>query len=139
MLKHKKNQSLINIIDDNTKINFNTDNKDIIDSNTKINLDTDEEPIINILSTVKDIINDSTTVKYYNISNSEYSWNNSSITFLENGCMQAFGDGSYKQTDSYTFNANFGNRIHTLVFNNDFTEFISTRKDDNETVKGKKL
>jgi hypothetical protein len=162
LLKHKQNQSSVNIIDNNKdkkpiidnniKINLDTDNKPIIDNNIKINLDTDKKPIIDnnikinldtdedpIINNSKNIINDPTTIKYYNISNSKYSWENSSIIFLENGCMQAFGDGSYKQIDSYTFNANFGGRIHTLVFNNDFSEFVSTRYDDNQIVKGKKI
>ena len=143
LLKHKQNQSSENtidnkkpIIDNNIKINLDTDKKPIIDNNIKINLDTDEDPIIDNL---KNTVNDQTPIKYYNISNSKYSWENSSIMFLENGCMQAFGDGSYKQIDSFIFNANFGSRIHTLVFNNDFTEFISTRYDDNQIVKGKKI
>ncbi len=50
--------------------------------------------------------------------------------------MDAFGKGTYKQLHSRTFRANFGGRIHKLVFNKDFTEFTSTRQDDNEIVIG---
>ena len=68
-----------------------------------------------------------------------YSWNNDSITFLEYQQMNAFGIGSYTFQDTYTIWANFGWKIHTFVFNNDYTEFTSTRHDDNEIVKGKLL
>lgn len=68
--------------------------------------------------------------------NKKYSWQKSSITFLENGQMNAFGKGTYTQQDTYIFQANFGGRIHTLVFNNDYTEFTSTRKGDGEKVEG---
>ena len=50
--------------------------------------------------------------------------------------MHAFGQGKYKQVDKHTFQENFGGRMHSLVFNNDYTEFTSTRKDDNYSVKG---
>lgn len=73
------------------------------------------------------------------LDNKKYSWQNHYITFLENGLMDAFGKGNYIQTDIYTFQANFGNRKHSLTFNNDYTEFTSTRYDDNELVKGKLL
>jgi hypothetical protein len=53
--------------------------------------------------------------------------------------MDAFGKGTYTQQNTYIFKANFGNRIHTLIFNNDYTEFTSTRLDDNEIVTGKLL
>jgi lipopolysaccharide biosynthesis glycosyltransferase len=68
-----------------------------------------------------------------------YSWVNRSITFLKNGQMNAFGKGNYKQIEPYTFQANFGNRKHILKFNNDHTEFISTRMDDNKIETGKLL
>ena len=59
------------------------------------------------------------------------------ITFLENGLLDAFGKGIYKQIDTYIVQANFGGRIHLLLFNNDYTEFTSIRKDDGEIIKGK--
>ena len=68
-----------------------------------------------------------------------YSWGNSSITFLKNGQMNAFGKGDYKKTNTYTVQANFGNRKHMIKFNDDFTEFTSTRIGDNVIVKGKRL
>jgi len=71
--------------------------------------------------------------------NKKYSWQNDSITFLENGKMNAFGEGNYTQEDKYIFESIFGGRIHRIVFNEDYTEFTSTRKDDNQIVKGKLL
>ena len=51
--------------------------------------------------------------------------------------MNAFGKGNYKQSEKYTFQANFGGRIHSLLFSNDYKEFISTRIGDGKIVKGK--
>jgi len=65
-----------------------------------------------------------------------YSWENDSIKFLGNGIMDAFGRGTYLQVDTYTFQAIFGDRIHVLVFNDDYTEFTSTRLDDNQQLRG---
>jgi hypothetical protein len=53
--------------------------------------------------------------------------------------MDAFGKGTYTQQNIYTFEAKFGGRIHSLVFNNEYTEFTSTRRDDGYIVKGKLL
>ena len=50
--------------------------------------------------------------------------------------MNAFGKGTYIQVSTYIFQANFGGRQHRLVFNNEYTEFTSTRHGDNEIVKG---
>ena len=71
------------------------------------------------------------------IDNKMYSWENENINFLENGQMDAFGIGSFKEQDTYLFEANFGGRIHSILFNNDYSEFISTRCDDSYVVKGK--
>jgi lipopolysaccharide biosynthesis glycosyltransferase len=68
--------------------------------------------------------------------NKKYTWQKDFITFLENGNMNAFGKGTYIQESTYIFQANFGGRKHTLVFNNEYTEFTSTRHGDNEIVKG---
>jgi len=70
------------------------------------------------------------------LDNKKYSWENSFITFLEDGEMNAFGKGVFIQEETYRFQANFGGRIHSLVFNSDYTEFISTRQDDGQIVKG---
>ena len=50
--------------------------------------------------------------------------------------MDAFGNGTYTQQDSHTFEAIFGGRIHSIIFNNDYTEFTSMRKGDNDIIKG---
>jgi hypothetical protein len=71
------------------------------------------------------------------LNNRTYSWEHTSIIFLENGKMSAFGKGYYVQFDTYVFQAAFGNRIHSFVFNNDYTEFTATRHDDGYIVKGK--
>lgn len=101
-----------------------------------------------IICSVNNKINLNTTVKHTitelvvsikdpkNLQNNTYSWQNSSITFLENGEMDGFGKGTYTQHDTYIFKAYFGGRHHVIVFNNDYTEFTSTRQDDNEIVKG---
>ena len=71
------------------------------------------------------------------IINKKYSWQNSSITFLENGEMRAFGNGHYNQLEKNIVEAVFGSRKHLLTFNEDYTEFTSVREGDNEIVKGK--
>jgi predicted oxidoreductase len=75
--------------------------------------------------------------KSIDISNKTYSWENSYITFLDNFKMDAFGKGDYTIIDKQNIIANFGGRIHNINFNNDYTEFISTRKDDLQIVNGK--
>jgi len=71
------------------------------------------------------------------IINKKYSWENSHITFLDNFNMDAFGQGTYSIVDKQNIIANFGNRIHYINFNIDYTEFTSTRKDDLQIVNGK--
>ena len=71
--------------------------------------------------------------------NMKYSWHRGFIMFLENGEMKAFGSGKYQKINKYIFIANFGNYDHIIKFNNDYTEFTSLRKHDNEEIKGKLL
>jgi hypothetical protein len=51
--------------------------------------------------------------------------------------MEAFGEGNYKIIDKQHIIANFGGRIHNITFNNDYTEFSSTRQDDLQIINGK--
>lgn len=76
-------------------------------------------------------------VIYKKLENRIYSWEDNSITFLENGVLNAFGRGTYIQLYTCVFQAAFGGRMHSLVFNNDYTEFTSTRSGDGYIVKGK--
>ena len=71
--------------------------------------------------------------------NKEYTWENSTITFLENQNMNAFGHGKYKSIDTHLIKCDFGFREHLLKFNKDYSSFISVRKDDFETVIGNRL
>ena len=50
--------------------------------------------------------------------------------------MNAFGEGNYKFITKYNVTALFGGRLHDIVFNDDYTSFVSTRKDDLEIVTG---
>ena len=75
--------------------------------------------------------------KIIKIINKTYSWENSSIKFLDNFKMDAFGAGTYKIIDKQNIIANFGNRTHNIRFNSHYTEFTSTRKDDLQIVNGK--
>lgn len=68
--------------------------------------------------------------------NKTYSWNDNTITFLENNIMRAFGKGSYTQSDIYKFKVDFGGRVHEFLFNKDYTKFTSKRIDDNQIVEG---
>ena len=68
--------------------------------------------------------------------NKIYTWGNSYITFLDNYKMDAFGKGNYKIIDKYNIIANFGSIDHNIKFNEDYTEFISIRKDNLSIVTG---
>ena len=68
--------------------------------------------------------------------NKKYVWENSNIEFLENGKMKAFGEGKYSFIDKYLVKCDFGGREHLLKFNEDYSTFISVRKDDFQVVKG---
>jgi hypothetical protein len=68
-----------------------------------------------------------------------YSWENSQIIFLDNFKMNAFGEGYYEFIDKQNIVANFGGRVHYINFNEDYTHFSSTRKDDLQIVNGKLL
>lgn len=68
--------------------------------------------------------------------NRKYSWENHYIIFLANYQMDAFGEGTYTQEGTHTFQANFGYQTHTIEFNNDYTQFTSTRHSDGCIVTG---
>ena len=70
--------------------------------------------------------------------NNTYKWENSTITFLENGQMNAFGQGNYNFIDKYLVECHFGGREHLLFFNEDYSMFISVRKHDFHVVSGSK-
>jgi hypothetical protein len=113
-----------------------------IDSNLKYKVSGKKPSIIHVpyKSKYEHILIKLFHMKYplkYILDNKKYSWCEYSITFLENGRMNAFGIGTYEQLDKYTFQANFGGRIHSLLFNNDYTEFTSTQKENGEIIKGK--
>jgi hypothetical protein len=82
-------------------------------------------------------------VKYGNsefidtLTNKTYTWGNSYIKFLDHFKMDAFGEGYYSFINSKNIIANFGGREHNIIFNDDYTLFKSTRKDDLSIVHGK--
>jgi hypothetical protein len=73
------------------------------------------------------------------IINKKYLWQNSNIKFLESGKMNAFGVGKYRFINKYLIKCDFGGREHLLKFNDDYSRFISIRKDDFEVVVGNHL
>ena len=50
--------------------------------------------------------------------------------------MDAFGNEYYTKVDKHTIEAFFGGRMHSIVFNNDYKEFTSTRHGDALIIKG---
>jgi O-methyltransferase len=72
-----------------------------------------------------------------NFENKTYTWCNSSISFLDNYKMNAFGEGFYEIINNYNIIANFGGRKHNIVFNDDYSSFTSTRLDDLQIIIGK--
>lgn len=73
------------------------------------------------------------------LNNKKYSWQDNYIIFLENGLMNAFGRGIYIQKEPYKFYAFFKDIIYSLVFNNEYTEFVATTNDNDSIIKGKLL
>jgi hypothetical protein len=53
--------------------------------------------------------------------------------------MNTFGAGKYRFIDKYLIKCDFGGREHLLKFNDDYSRFISDRKDDFEVVVGDHL
>tara|TARA_B100000686_G_C16792560_1_gene979821 strand:- start:2028 stop:3641 length:1614 start_codon:yes stop_codon:yes gene_type:complete len=73
------------------------------------------------------------------IINKKYVWEKSTIEFLANGKMKAFGSGKYRFINKYLIKCDFGGREHLLKFDEDYSRFISVRKDDFEVVVGNHL
>ena len=71
------------------------------------------------------------------LENKTYTWGDSSIKFLDNFKMDAFGEGYYEFIDKYNIIATFGGKIHNINFNDTYTYFFSVRKNDSEIVVGK--
>lgn len=71
--------------------------------------------------------------------NNKYIWKNSTIEFLKDGNMNAFGKGKYRFIDKYLIKCDFGGSEHLLKFNDDYSRFISIRKGDFEVVLGDHL
>lgn len=71
------------------------------------------------------------------IKNKTFTWENSTITFLNNNIMNAFGKGNYEFVDKQNIIAKFGGRIHSIFFNEKYTTFTSIRRDDLHIVIGK--
>ena len=65
-----------------------------------------------------------------NIKNKLYIWNNLNIRFLDNLKMDVFRKGHYNIIDNYNIIAYIKNSEYNIKFNNDYTEFISIRKDN---------
>jgi hypothetical protein len=74
-----------------------------------------------------------------NIINNKYSWGDSNlnIKFLDNFKMDAFGEGEYKIIDNNNIIAYFDCKEYHIKFNENYTEFKSTRNDDSCTINGK--
>lgn len=71
------------------------------------------------------------------LENKKYTWESNFVHFLENNEMGGtFGKGMYVEYDTHIFQVMIGKKMHTLVFNDDFTNFTSTRHFDNQIVKG---
>ena len=73
------------------------------------------------------------------LSNKKYKWKNSFITFLENGQMNAFGQGNYNFIDKFLVKCNFDGNEHLLKFNNNYSRFICVKKNNFEVIFGDQL
>jgi hypothetical protein len=77
--------------------------------------------------------------KYASLEGKSYTWQNSSITFLKHGKMDAFGSGSYAFTGKNSVKATFGDKVHMLTFYKDLRGFKSIRESDGDIVHGVSL
>mgnify|MGYP001053912493 CR=1 FL=1 len=68
--------------------------------------------------------------------NKKFQWGTSTIIFLKDGKMNAFGSGKYHFIGNYLIKCVFGGREHLLKFDENYQEYISLRKDDFEVIKG---
>lgn len=112
-----------------------------IDSEFKL-LETSEYPSVIHVPFLKNYFNVFEKLfftKYNYLSNKRYVWGKSTIEFLENGKMQAFGPGEYCFIDKYLVQCDFGGREHLLKFNENYSKFISVRKNDFEVRLGDRL
>jgi protein O-GlcNAc transferase len=75
------------------------------------------------------------------IINKKYSWGDSGsyIKFLENLKIDAFGEGNYTIIDNNNITAYFNCKEYHIKFNDNYTEYISTSKDDLSIIIGKIL
>jgi len=89
------------------------------------------------------ISNDNNIKNNINIINKSYSWDDTSITFLENNKMNALGDGQYVEVNKilgfHFVIADFGSRKYTIIFNDDYTEFTSIANHNGEIKKSVQL
>ena len=100
-----------------------------------------ESKIVKMSNFMREIMfNKNNCLKILNpLLNKKYKWESSSINFLKNGQMNAFGPGKYNIIDKYLIKCYFCGREHLLKFNQDYSTFISVRKDDFEIVVGYNL
>jgi GR25 family glycosyltransferase involved in LPS biosynthesis len=74
-----------------------------------------------------------------NIINKTYKWEDTSIKFLDNLKMDAFGESYYKVIDDYNIIAYIGKKEHNIKFSDNYTYFVSIRNDDSYIIYGKLL
>lgn len=74
--------------------------------------------------------------KYSGLEGKKYTWQNSSITFLKDGKMNAFGSGFYVFTGTHAIKASFGGKVHMIIFDKDYATFKSVRESDGDVVCG---
>ena len=70
------------------------------------------------------------------IVNKKFSWEDYHITFLKNNKIFGIDGGDYLNMGENKIVAYFGGRTHIITFNENYTEFIANREDDNYIVKG---
>lgn len=74
---------------------------------------------------------------HHQLFNKVFSWETTyAISFLDNFQMNAFGIGQYQFKKDNIVEAIFGGKKHLLTFNDNFSQFISVRKDDFNVVNG---
>lgn len=94
----------------------------------------------NMLNNYKNILKNKEDFISPSIQGNKYTWNNGFIEFsLNNSLLTSWGNGSYDWLDKYTMHARWCGVVHTVRFNDNYTEYFSLRNHDLDFVFGSKI
>jgi len=94
----------------------------------------------NMLNNYKNILKNKEDFISPSIQGNKYTWNNGFIELHLNGLLVTlWGNGTYDWLDKYTMHARWCGVVHTVRFNDNYTEYFSLRNHDLDFVFGSKI